>query len=406
MNDLNQGRTGSSKKKILVYCDFYLPSIKSGGGMWTVVNLVDRFCDRYDFYVVTRNYDSKGDTAPYSTVKTGEWNQVGNARVFYVASPRLTIKQCSDLANEVLPDCVFLNSAFSAPVVRFLVARRRKMTLDLPVILAPCGELTEGGLRNKALKKKAFLRFARIFRLFDGVIWKASSDLEAQEISHVIGTGAELMVAPDLTPKTIMPDFDAAKKPRKEPGTARFIFLSRLVRKKNLRYLLDILRSITDASVELEIVGPLEDQEYWSECQEVIKTLPPNIRITVVGPVSYPQALELLFASHFFVLPTLNENFGYVFIESMATGCPLLTSDQVAWESIDKRNIGWRIALDNPAEWVERIRFCLQMNDADFKVRSVAARAFAIEWLARPELEQATAKVLDRALNTSVEKQV
>ena len=41
------------KPKILVFCDFYLPGFKSGGGMWTVVNLVDRFHDRFDFFIVT-----------------------------------------------------------------------------------------------------------------------------------------------------------------------------------------------------------------------------------------------------------------------------------------------------------------------------------------------------------------
>ena len=78
MKDLSVGQYSSIKKKILVFCDFYLPSIKSGGGMWTVVNLVDRFCDRYDFFVVTRNYDSKGDTVPYTSVETDVWNKVGS----------------------------------------------------------------------------------------------------------------------------------------------------------------------------------------------------------------------------------------------------------------------------------------------------------------------------------------
>ncbi|MEO7673181.1 MAG: hypothetical protein ABIU09_03775, partial [Pyrinomonadaceae bacterium] len=71
------------KKKVLVFCDFYLPGFKSGGGMWTVVNLIERFSDRYDFFVVTRNYESKGDKKPYTTVRSDNWNAVGNAQVWY-----------------------------------------------------------------------------------------------------------------------------------------------------------------------------------------------------------------------------------------------------------------------------------------------------------------------------------
>jgi len=35
-----------------------LPGFRSGGGMWMIANLVERFADRYEFFIVTRNYDS------------------------------------------------------------------------------------------------------------------------------------------------------------------------------------------------------------------------------------------------------------------------------------------------------------------------------------------------------------
>lgn len=401
MKDLNVVQESSTRKKILVFCDYYLPSTKSGGGMWMVVNLVDRFCDRYDFFVVTRNYDSKGDTAPYTTVKTSEWNRVGNANVFYVAPKDLTRATCADLVNEVAPDCVFLNSAFSIPVVKFLMARARGMTRDVPVVIAPCGELSEGALRGKSIKKKIFLRYAKIVGLHKDLIWKASTELEVQEIRQIIGVDIETWVAPDLTPKTILPDFTSDLKPQKVPGTARFIFLSRLVQKKNLKYFLEQLRTIKTGRVELEIVGPLEDQSYWRECRAVIETLPSNINVDIVGAVSYPEALKRLCSNHFFVLPTLSENFGYVFIESLAAGCPLLTTDNTVWDDIEQRGVGWRISLEDSEAWLRRIDHCIQMDNHEYRTMSAAAREYAAEWLAKPEFEEATAKVLSRALKGS-----
>src|SRR5215207_1184700 len=129
------------RKRIMVFCDYYLPGFKSGGGMWTVVNLVDRFHDRYDFYVVARNHDGKADLKPYEEVETGEWNSVGNAKVFYLDAKRLNVVFFKQLVNEIRPDILFLNSVFSRPSITLLRARKNSELFGIPVVLSPCGEL-------------------------------------------------------------------------------------------------------------------------------------------------------------------------------------------------------------------------------------------------------------------------
>jgi hypothetical protein len=169
------------KKRVMIFCDFYLPSYKSGGGMWTLVNLVDRFCDRYDFFIVTRNYDSKGDKTPYTTVKSDEWNTTGNARVFYFSARNFKQAKFAELVDEVAPDAFFLNSAFATPVVKFLTARRKKMFADIPLILAPCGEFSRGALSVRPLKKKIFLQYAKTVGLYENIVWKASFEEEKEK---------------------------------------------------------------------------------------------------------------------------------------------------------------------------------------------------------------------------------
>jgi len=78
-----------AKKRILVLCDHYLPSTKSGGGMWTVVNLVERFSDRYSFFVAARNHESRNDRTPFNSVKTNAWNTVGSAKVYYISGNQI-----------------------------------------------------------------------------------------------------------------------------------------------------------------------------------------------------------------------------------------------------------------------------------------------------------------------------
>ncbi len=386
-------------KKILVFCDFYLPSVKSGGGMWTVANLVERFCDRYEFYIITRNYDSPGDTKPYESVKTNECNSVFNAKVYYADAAELTPKRIAELFNEVGPDCVFMNSVFSTPVVKYLFARRAGLVADTPSILSPCGELSVGALKSKRFKKKAYLSLAKFRGLYDGLIWKATTELEVTEIQSVFGKELRPLVAPDLTPKSILPDFEVSQKPVKEPGTVKLIFLSRIVPKKNLKYLLELLTSCGQGTIELSIVGPQEDETYWSECKDLISKLPSNITVDVVGTVTYAKGLELMRDSHFFVLPTLNENFGYVFVESMAAGTPILISDQTVWGSVEEKNAGWAIPLDETGRWLSTIKSCVEMDNKAYLTMAAAARKVAVDWLSDIRHEEATATVLATALD-------
>lgn len=385
-------------KKILVFCDYYRPSLKAGGGMWTIANLVDRFSDRYEFHIVTRNYDSPGDTTQYTSVRTGEWNDLGNANVYYAAASDLTADKCSILAEFVKPDAVFLNSVFSTPVVKFLWARQQQKTPGVGVVLAPCGELSEGALRSKRFKKKVYLAVAKAKGLYRDVIWKASTDLESEEIRQVFGNDLHPFVAPDLTPLTILPDFDVAQKPPKFAGAARFVFLSRIVPKKNLGFALRVFRNITAGKVALDIVGPIEDGTYWRECEQLISELPSNITVNVVGGVDYPTGLQHLVDSHFFILPTLNENFGYVFIESLAAGTPILISDQTVWGNVSDQNVGWVISLGESQRWNDVINTCVEMNETQFVDMSSRARDFAVTWLADSEYEIATARVIEAAI--------
>lgn len=389
-----------SKKRVMIFCDFYQPGFKSGGGMWTVVNLVDRFCDQYDFFIVTRNYDSKGDTTPFTTVKTDTWNTVGNAHVYYFADGSLSPKKVKELVDHVKPATFFLNSAFSLPVYKLLSARRRGMIGDIPVILAPCGEMAKGALSVKPLKKKVFLKYSDFVGLYKGVIWKASFESEKAEIHEMMGRDAEVMVAPDLVPRAIIADYSQGWKPKKEKGSVRFVFISRLVPKKNIHYFLERLLDIKAGDVIFDIVGPLEDEDYWKQCQDIIARLPKNITVNATG--AFPEqsdALRRVCESHFFAMPTLNENFGYVFIEGLAAGCPLLISDRTVWTDIDEKGVGWRIPLEKPEKYIEQINKCIAMEDAEYREMSRKSRKYAVDWLAKPEINEATAKVLTRALN-------
>jgi len=101
---------------------------------------------------------------------------------------------------------------------------------------------------------------------------------------------------------------------RKIAGEAKMIFLSRFMRKKNFKWLLENLSQI-EGKLTIDIYGPLEDETYWKECRQIIDKLPSNIKIASKGSIPHETVLATIVKYHFFILPTLGENFGHVFLE-------------------------------------------------------------------------------------------
>lgn len=386
------------KPKILVLCDYYLPGYKSGGGMRTIVNMVDRVKDRFDFWIVTRDHDGTLDRTQYSSVKIDDWNEVRGAKVYYLSKKNMRISKIRELILETKPDSIYTNSYFATPTIYALKLRKLKLIPNINIIVAPCGELSEGALQLKSGKKKLFIGFSKLSQLYRNVVWKASNDLEKAEIERVSGKAGKIFIAPDLPPTTIFDDYKQEAKPKKTKGEARMIFLSRFMKKKNFKWLLEFISGV-EGKLTIDIYGPLEDAGYWEECREIIKTLPPNIRVEAKGSIPHEKALETLFDYHFFILPTLGENFGHVFLEALAAGCPLVISDRTPWLDLEKDNIGWALPLERREKWIETLNHCIDLDDDEYSKLSASARSFVCDWLARPETEDNTLTVLNYSLS-------
>lgn len=386
-------------KKILVLCDYYLPGYKSGGGMRTIVNMVERLRNRFEFFIITRDHDGTLDRQQYTTVEINRWNNFRTAKVFYLSKDNIKISKLRELIAEVKPDLVYTNSYFATLTIYLLVLKKLKSIQNFNIILAPCGELSEGALGLKSTKKIPFIKLARLTDLYKNIIWKASSELEKEEIETIKGSGGEIFIAPDMLPSAIFEDYKPKMKPRKKSGQVKMIFLSRFVKKKNFNWLLENLSNI-GGELEIDVYGPLEDAEYWSKCEKLIETLPKNIKVAAKGPVSHEEVPRTLVKYHFFIMPTLGENFGHIFLESLAAGCPLIISDKTPWLSMEKKGIGWDLSFDKPELWSEKLNYCIGLDQTDYSKLSNNARKFAEMVLSDKANEEDTLRVLNYALNS------
>ncbi len=384
------------KPKILVFCDYYLPGYKSGGGMRTIVNMVERLNSEFDFYIVTRDHDGREDFESYKSVKVNDWNSLANAKVFYLSKDKVKISAIKERIKEIQPDAIYLNSYFATLAIFVLLLKRFNRIPKINVIMAPCGELTEGSLKLKSFKKTTFRLFANVAGIYSNLVWKASSELERTEIKAA--KGETIFIAPDLPAKSILPNYIQSQKREKISGEMRLIFMSRISAKKNLKWFLDILLQIVD-NITIDIVGPIEDVNYWNDCLSVITALPENIKCNYLGSIPNNDVTERMIDYDFFVLPTLSENFGHVFLEALSAGCPLITTNNTPWLNLEEKGIGWDLPLENRSAWQNILKKCAEMNNAEYQILSASARKFAVDFLADKEIEEATRKVLKYAVN-------
>jgi glycosyltransferase involved in cell wall biosynthesis len=371
-------------KTILAVSRRYLPGHKAGGSVRSLVNLVAWLGDEFRFDILTRDRDLQDDH-PYPGIVPGTWQDVGKARVMYLSKREYQLPNWHRLLSQSDYGVLYLNSSFDTLTVQTLVLRRLRLLPDRPTVLAPRGEFSPGALALKHRKKRAFLAVARFLGLWRNLVWSATSDLEAEEIRLALADfkGAlAIRVAPNLT------DPSAASTtlplhPSKSAGCLRIAFVSRISRMKNLDYALQLLAKLS-GDVQFDIYGPAEDPDYWAECQEIIRTLPSNVKVVYHGPVPAEDVPGIFAGAHLFLFPTRGENFGHVIVESLRSGCPVLISDRTPWRELTACHAGWDMPLDRPERFEAALARLVAMDENEFARWSEGARALATTFINDP----------------------
>jgi glycosyltransferase involved in cell wall biosynthesis len=167
----------------------------------------------------------------------------------------------------------------------------------------------------------------------------------------------------------------------------RFIFVARLVAIKNLLFFLRALETVR-ATVELTVVGPVEEKGYWEECRAKIATLPANITVNYLGPRRNDELMPLLQQHHIFVLPTTGENFGHSIFEALLAGRPVLISDQTPWLRLAERRAGWDLPLDDPGGFSRIVEETASWDQTRFDEWAASAWEYARRFIENPELQR------------------
>ncbi len=118
------------------------------------------------------------------------------------------------------------------------------------------------------------------------------------------------------------------------------LFVGNLIHRKGAHILLDALNKLKARGLEihLKIVG---DGPQKDELASLIQEKELTLLVSLDGYITQKELLYYYNAADLFVLPSLMESFGIVFIEAMLCGCPVIGSPTVLDELLPSNDYGY-----------------------------------------------------------------
>lgn len=340
--------------KILLFSGFYLPGYKGGGPIKTIKNLISQTSDSLSYKVITLDRDL-GDKSPYDGVNLNDWNEIGGSQVFYISPGIKGLRQIFSIVAKNNYDILYLNSFFSP---RFsLVPLIINKLIKKQVVLGPRGEFSKGALSLKSYKKAVYISFFKFLHLEKNIIFQASSKHEKQDIINTIGSDTDIFIAEDIGAQEFAKNISM-----RHDKIAKAVFISRISPMKNLILALEVLKKVRGPLI-YDIYGPIEDKDYWQQCQKAITDLPSHITVQYMGELTPDNVVPTLSLYDFFFMPTKGENYGHVIAEALCAGLPLLISNTTPWRNLESLGIGWDIPLDNVDAFSKIIDKIIDMPD-------------------------------------------
>jgi len=379
-----------NKKRILICVDWYEPGFKAGGPIRSVANLVNALKNDFEFYILTSAYDL-GEIEPYPNIELNEWHDQNGVFVKYMDHRAMTMPSIRGNVLEIAPDILYLNSLFSKlfTIAPLMLANRK----GIKVILAPRGMLGLGALDLKRGKKKLFLTLAKLVGFYRKVIWHASTTEEESEIIAMFGKKAKVTIAQNI-PITQTKKLDDILN-KKNTGQVRFVFISRIARKKNLELAIEAVKRVKSTMpVFFDIYGNVEDVDYFDSFKHDIKDHG-NVKIEYKGVLNPVAIADVYMNSDFMLLPTRHENYGHAIVEAWANGCPVIISKNTPWKNLHVQQLGWDVNIDNVESLAKAVQEGIEIDFTSYIAMVRASYQYFTDKISDVEVINANRKLFE-----------
>ncbi len=233
-----------------------------------------------------------------------------------------------------------------------IAALARRMGVSYCVSLR--GMLDDWCMAQRGLKKRLYLSLGGRKVLEGAAFVHCTADAELEQSGKWFpgGRGRVVPNLIDLSQFETLPGADLAKTrwPALGGDGPHLLFLSRIHVKKGIKYLLGAMPALVQMHPSLQLfIAGTGDDAYLASMQQLAEQHGIADCTHFVGHVGGDEKLSLYEAADLFVLPTSQENFGFVQFEALACGTPVMTTTLVdTWQDIV--GSGGGIALEQSAE--------------------------------------------------------
>jgi glycosyltransferase involved in cell wall biosynthesis len=291
-------------------------------------------------------------------------------------SLQLMLNVWKDIKNS---DVVHIQAIFNTPIP---ISLFWSWIFRKPTILTPRGSLGDWVMNNGSKFKCAWLNIL-IKPFAKYVIWHATSKQEEGEILKHFPE-ANVSIIPNgidfsyFQNSNVLSRFEFINKFTGKDISPKKIVVSmgRLQKKKGFDILIDSFEQVLNSLPNsiLLIAGADEGEE--SNLKRQIKRLNLEKNVFLVGAIEGQDKIDFLANADLFCLPSHNENFGNVYVESLASGTPIVASRQTPWCDVEKFNCGkW---VENSIEETSNAMY--QMLIEDKKMMSHNSKKLAREY--------------------------
>lgn len=230
-----------------------------------------------------------------------------------------------------------------------------------PHIVSVRGMLDDWSMAQGTLKKRLVLAAMVRKHLTTARVVHLTAQAEFDQARKWFrgGTG---MVIPNLLDLNPFRDPPGPKEARakfpqlNDPGVRNVLFLSRVHHKKSPDVLIRAAALLRDRGITINVIfAGKGDDDYVRSLGVLAKEVGLDNRVWFVGHVGGTLKTSLYQACDVMALPTHQENFGFVFPESLAAGTPVITTKGVdIWPELQSSGAA-RIVDGTPAAFAQAI---------------------------------------------------
>jgi glycosyltransferase involved in cell wall biosynthesis len=320
--------------KILQISASYKPAYIYGGPTMSVSRLSEELVKAgcfTDVYTTTANGSNELDVTP------GKRVQVDGVDVIYFRrmtkdhthlSPQLYLELWKNARKF---DVIHIHAWWNlVSVCSALIARIK----NVPVIISPRGTLSTYSFTVKNSLQKRILHQLSGKKLLNASVFHTTADAERLAIVQILQP-KKIFVIPNFVQLPTL-----GQSPKTTPGTViKLLFFSRIDPKKGLDLLIDAL-PLLKFPYHLTVAGDGDPNYIAALQQRSVDNFSKNA-ITWAG-FQGSNKFDVLYAHDLLILPSYDENFGNVVIESLSVGTAVLISSKVGLANYVKLNqCGW-----------------------------------------------------------------